>query len=172
MIDPELKYCPKCDDEYRADIARCAGCGVPLITGRQRLEMEEQRRRRLEGRDAELSAEDDMVNLRKGPLGEMRHLENLLRAERIPALLVGDESSCGKGCCASTFYLQVRRQDAMDAVGILEAEHRRATGLCHHDTTHADSVFDPEAGEAVCPACGHAFPTTTSECPECGLCFG
>jgi len=171
IIDPELKYCPKCDDEYMAEVARCATCEVALITGRQRLEIEEQRQRRLASRDVEINDNDDVVALRQGPLADLRYIEHLLQAERIPTRLVGDEASCGQGCCSGTFYLQVRRSDAMEALQVLEDEHRRSTALDHHDLTHADSVFDPEAGEAVCPACGHNFSTDTTECPECGLCF-
>lgn len=172
MIDPELKYCQTCDDEYRADMEKCGVCGRDLISGQQLRAIEEARRQQLESRQVELRPDDDLVNLRKGPLLDMKHISNLLRAERIGSLVVGDEGSCGKGCCAKDFFLQVRRQDAMDAVAILEKEHRRATGLDYHDVRHADNIFNPEADEAVCPACGHAFATSNTVCPDCGLSFG
>ena len=174
MIDPELKYCPQCEDEYRAEIDTCATCEIPLITGSEKLSMEEARKQRLTTRQGELTQEDDIVTIHGGQINDIKHIEGLLAAERIGTLVVGDDKSCDKGCCPSNYYLQVRREDAMDALEIIKAEHHRATGLVgHHDENgHADSVYDSSAGQATCPACGHTFPTSTTTCPDCGLCFG
>jgi len=40
------------------------------------------------------------------------------------------------------------------------------------DVNEAGTELNQDAGEAVCPACGFAFATTTTTCPDCGLCFG
>jgi hypothetical protein len=172
MIEADLKYCPKCNDEYRAEIEKCAACGVELITGLQRIEMETARRKRLESRTAELSPDDDLVEIQRGSLPDMRHLSNLLNGENIATLLVGDMKTCGKGCCPTTYNVLVRREDGMDAINIIEEEHKRTTALAHHENFHADAIFNPYAAEAKCPACGHSFPTTETSCPDCGLSFG
>ena len=178
MVEPDLKYCPKCNDEYRAEIEKCAACGIDLITGRQRIEREEARRKELESRVRDLSPDDDLVRIRRGPLPDMRHLANLLDGERIGTLLVGDLETCGKDrfgntlSTPTTYDLMVKREDAVGALNIIEAEHRRTTGLEQYDHSTADAVFNPEAGEACCPACGNCFPTTETTCPDCGLSFG
>ena len=172
MIDPDLKYCPECDDEYRAEIEKCGVCGIDLITGLQKIEMAEERQRKLESRTAELNPDDDLVALRRGPLSEMRHLADLLHVENIGTLLAGDEKSCAKNCCPSVYNLLVKREDGMEAFHIIEEDHKRATGLAYHENTNGDIVFNPHAGKAQCPACGHAFPTTQTTCPDCGLSFG
>lgn len=172
MIDPDLKYCIQCDDEYRAEIEKCATCGIDLITGLQKIEMEEARQQKLKSRTAELSPDDDLAVIRRGSLSDMRHLEALLDRENIGTLLVGDDDSCGKGCCPSVYNLLVKREDGMDAVQIIEEEHRRTTGLASHENENGDTVFNPQASEAQCPACGHSFPTTETTCPDCGLSFG
>jgi hypothetical protein len=172
MIDPDLKYCPNCNDEYRAEIERCAECGIDLITGQQKIEMEEARQQKLEGRTAELSPEDDLVGIRRGALTDMRYLAGLLNGEKIGTLLVGDENTCAKNCCPSVYNLLVKREDGMEALHIIEEEHKRATGLTHHESTNGDAIFNPHASEAQCPACGHSFPTTQTTCPDCGLSFG
>jgi hypothetical protein len=172
MVDLDLKYCPQCNDEYRAEIEKCAVCGVDLLTGAQKIAMEEERRKKLEKRTAELSPDDDLVALRRGPLTEMRHLAALLDGENIGTLLVGDEKTCGQSCCPSVYNLLVKREDGMEAFNIIEEEHKRTTGLTYHEHPDADIVFNPEAGEACCPACGHRFPTTGTTCPDCGLNFG
>ncbi len=171
-IEPDLKYCPQCDDEYRWEIEQCAACGVELITGQEQLERLAARQRRLEGRSTELQAGDDLVSLRRGPLAEVRYLEGLLRAERIATLVAGDDDSCGKGCCPSSFYLQVRQEDAQEALALLNRDFRASTGLDAHDTSHCEALFNPRAGVATCPACGFVFSTATTTCPDCGLCLG
>jgi rRNA maturation endonuclease Nob1 len=40
------------------------------------------------------------------------------------------------------------------------------------DTEQINQVFDTSKKTATCPACGTTFPTTDSECPDCGLIFG
>ena len=172
MVEPDLKYCPQCDDEYRAEIEKCAACEIDLITGQQKIEREEALRKKLESRVDDLSPSDDLVPIRRGPLTEMRHLANLLDGHRIGTLLVGDTKNCGKGCCPSVYDLLVKREDGLEALQIIEDDHRRTTRLEEHIHSNADAVFDPEAGEACCPACGHSFPTTETACPDCGLGFG
>lgn len=172
MVEPDLKYCPQCNDEYRAEIEKCAACGIELITGRQKMEMEEVLRKKLESRTAELSPDDDLVTLRRGPLSEMRRLAMLLNDEKIGTLLAGDEKTCSQSCCPTVYDLLVKREDGMEAFNIIEEEHKRTTGLTYHEHPDADIVFNPEAGEACCPACGHRFPTTGTTCPDCGLNFG
>jgi len=178
MIDPDLKYCPECNDEYMAEIEECAACGVELITGQQKIELEEARQKKLASRTAELSPDDDLVGLRKGPLPEMRHLAELLDKENIGTALIGDMKTCGKDRFGNTlptptsYNLLVKREDGMDALHIIEEEHRKTTGLSHHENANGDAIFNPHASEAQCPACGHAFPTTETTCPDCGLSFG
>lgn len=172
MIELDLKYCPKCNDEYRAEIEKCAVCGVALITGAEKIAQEEERKRKLENRATELSQDDDLVGLQRGPLSDMRHLADLLAQENIATLLLGDDKSCGQSCCPTVYTLMVRREDGQEAFNLMEEEHKKTTGLAYHDHSTADNVFNPEAGVACCPACGHTFSTTGTTCPDCGLNFG
>lgn len=172
IIDPELKYCPQCDDEYMPQAVMCAACEVELIAGELKIrKMEALEKRKATSKD-QLSPEDDLVNIRRGPLSEVKSLSNRLNDAMIATLIAGDDNSCGKGCCPSVFYLQVRRRDGLDALTILEDEFRQTTGLEDHDISYADNVFDASAAEANCPACGHTFPTSSTVCPDCGLALG
>jgi len=124
MVDPELKYCLQCNDEYMPEIENCGVCGMKLITGQEMLEKEEARNRKFENRAGMITPDDELVGIRQGGLAEMKQTEALLNSERIATLLVGDESSCGKGCgCASSFVLQIRSDDAQDALAILNDEY-------------------------------------------------
>lgn len=170
--DPELKYCPVCDEEYRADIKSCVSCDVDLVSGREKIAAEEVVQQQRAARSMELSAEDDLVNIRKGSLLEMKTLQQTLAREHIPALIAGEKkSNCGKGCCGTDLYLQIRREDGELAMGVLAREFKRTTALDHHDLSYTGSVYDQRAAQTVCPACGFSFSTSNCTCPDCGLCF-
>ena len=80
MIDPELKYCPQCRDEYRADISQCGVCGMELVSGEQFMAMGKSTEEKRAARKGDLTADDEVVNIQSGPLTDMRHLEDLLNA--------------------------------------------------------------------------------------------
>ncbi|MEN8134211.1 MAG: hypothetical protein ABFS18_01575 [Thermodesulfobacteriota bacterium] len=174
MFEQDLNYCPQCQDEYRADIEKCPVCACDLLPGSEMIARKEKQQQKMADRSGELSPDDDLVAVKRGPLAEMRAYEELLSGERICTVLAGDESSCGKGCCGGgTFDLLVRREEAHDAVLIIEAEIRRTAvidSVAHDGAAAGDSVFDPLAPGNTCPACGHQF-SGGMECPDCGLCF-
>lgn len=173
MIYPDLQYCPQCGDEYRAEISHCAVCRIVLMSGRQRLQQEEERRAVLENRSVAIQEGEDLVLVYQGPLADIKALQEVLLAQRIGSLVLGEEKSCAKkGCGPAVFNLQVRRQEAADAMQLLDAAYRKATGLDGPVPDHADAVFDQSRQEATCPACGHCFSTNLTACPDCGLCFG
>lgn len=173
IFDNDLKYCPRCQDEYRADIEKCADCGLLLLTGRQIQEMVGQGEQQRLSRKGALTPEDEVVTIHKGALPELRDLEEKLTRENIGVLIMSDQpAGCNKGCCPSDFYLQVRKEDARDAFAILGEEFQRSTSLHDHDLAHVDQVFNRDASHAICPACGFEFETKATICPDCGLCFG
>ncbi len=172
-VDPEMNYCPICGDEYRAESLRCVSCECELISGKEKLTIVLEKEKIMSGRSMELSPDDDLVTLRKGSLKDIKQLQKLLAAERIPSVVAGDENSCGKGCCGSEMYLQVKKEDAESAMIILAKDHMKNTALAGHDLAHADAIYVQEAEQAVCPACGCQFtPGDDMSCPECELSFG
>ncbi|MDZ7640863.1 MAG: hypothetical protein U5J62_02380 [Desulfurivibrio sp.] len=158
--------------QFRSEIEFCGVCEVALLAGAEMQERENQRQAVRQDRSGEFTGGEELVVIQRGPLGDLRRLEELLGRERIPVRIEADEASCGKGCGAASFLLQVSRDDAAEAAKIVTAEHRRQTALDDHQEVAADAVFNPEAEETTCPACGHRFPPTSSQCPDCGLNFG
>lgn len=169
-IDREMFYCPSCGDEYRPGIAACATCGLELISGEEKLSRLLAERENHASRSMEISSEDELVNIRKGPLRDMKYLRSILAAESIPSLIAGDES-CGRGCCGPELLLQIRQTDVDEALKVLAKDFVRSTALDSHDLSHAQAVFDHQAAETVCPACGCRFSPTVGACPDCGLSF-
>jgi len=170
-IDPELKYCPQCNDEYRADITECASCSVELLSGTQMLEIEERKNSCCPSRSMDIHPDDELVDIRKGAVLEIKQAQAFLKREGFPSLVAGDKKSCGKGCCGTEVLLRVRRSDIEEILPIFQREHIVNTGLHEHDMNYVDAVFNPSSGEATCPACGCCFTTQNRTCPDCGLCF-
>lgn len=168
-IEPELMYCPQCNDEYRAGIEKCASCEVDLLNGVEMLA-------RLEGkssvRNMEISADDQLVDIIKGQIINIKNLQSLLKSEGFPSIIAGDSNSCGKGCCGGgEVRLQIRADDVQGVMEVMAREHVHSTGLMDHDTSYVDSVYNTDSVLATCPACGCQFATDTNSCPDCGLCF-
>ena len=172
MIDPELKYCPKCNDEYRAEIVQCASCGIPLLSGTELLESHKKQTAHRNNRLGALTASDELVSIHQGSAGELKMFEKLLQQENIGVMIVDKSQGCGKGCCGTSLDLMVRKEDATDAYHIVQASLDKTRALDDHDMSGCEAVFDKDAGEATCPACGFTFQTSTTTCPDCGLCFG
>ncbi|MBU0944116.1 MAG: hypothetical protein KJ804_03585 [Proteobacteria bacterium] len=170
--DPDLKYCPRCDEEYRAEISTCVSCAVALITGSEKLAVEQEVAKSRPSRSMELSSDDEMADIRKGPLGEMKHLQTVLAANSIPSLIGGEKGGCGKGCCGGgEVYLRIRIEDGQEAMAVLAQEFKRTTALDSYDLSNIHAVYDRGAEQTTCPACGFVFSTDSSTCPDCGLCF-
>lgn len=171
-IDPELKYCPECGDEYMPEALQCAACDIELLTGARLIELQEERRRMLENRGKEITAEEEVVDIRKGAVFEMKQWQARLQGEGIASLLASDDQGCGKKCCGPEVILRVRKSDAGEVARIFSRDYVESTGLKDHDIRHVDAVFHDEAEETICPACGFTFGTSSTTCPDCGLCFG
>lgn len=170
-IDPEMNYCPDCEDEFRGDIVKCPTCDVVLMTGEEKIQHVSAEKESSNLRTMDISADDELVSIRKGPLKDVKGLKRILAAERIPAILAGDEGGCAKGCCGPEMYLQIRKEDMDAAETVLARDFVKNTALNIDDLKHADVIFDERAAETVCPACGCKFSPTVGACPECGLCF-
>ncbi|MDD2463296.1 MAG: hypothetical protein PHI97_04810 [Desulfobulbus sp.] len=170
-IDPELKYCPKCGDEYRAEIQACAGCTVPLVLGRVLLAAVESSNAPVESRPLIIGPDEAVVSIRKGPMLQIKELQQYLKKRGVAAQIFKDDGA-GCGCRGPEVILQVREQELQQVMAVLAEEYCQTTGLADHDTQFAGSVFDDQAEDALCPACGHRFSTQENTCPDCGLCFG
>ncbi|MGX9726350.1 MAG: zinc ribbon-containing (seleno)protein DG [Candidatus Electronema sp. VV] len=170
MIDPDLKYCPRCGDEYRAEIERCAACAVSLLSGQELLKRQGEDKKAATCRS--LRPDDELVSIVKGPVVQMQTMQAVLKRAGIPSLAAGEASSCGSGGCGGpNLLIQIRKSDMEAAQAVLAREHLRTTGLHERDLAAANTVFDTAADSALCPACGCSFSTSRNDCPDCGLCF-
>lgn len=168
-IDPAMYYCPSCNSEFRLAVSLCPGCQITLISGVEKLACLEREQERFLNRSMEILPGEELVTVRKGTLGEMKYLQNVLEKDHVPAMITEEENSCGKGCCGPELCLNIRRDDVALALEILAKDFVRSTALDSHDLCNASAVFDPTAAETHCPACGCRFSPSVGACPDCGL---
>ena len=96
-IDLEMKYCPKCGDEYRQGIDSCVGCKVSLISGTEKLEAAKRKHDAFYSRSMEIGDDEPRVAIRGGKLRDLKPLQRLLAEQRIPALITGEAGGCQRG---------------------------------------------------------------------------
>ncbi len=169
MFEPDLKYCPQCGDEYRAEIVLCASCGLKLVCG---VDIASAAEADIGGRGdgGVITEHDRLIALQRGGILDMKQLKNLLEKAGIPALLAKDDG-CRGGCCGPEVLLQVRQQDGERAVILLRKEFDRTTVIDDYAVGSAEAVFTLDSSRVLCPACNCEFTPDGPDCPECGLCF-
>lgn len=169
QVDSQMKYCPTCGDEYRAEFVECVACGVALIAGEVKKEALHKIDQAIASRPTKIDVNDDVVTLQKGPMKDMKELKKCLQNHYIPSLLVSDGVPQA-GCCGGPqLFIKVRREDAEMAVHVLSNELSAVTHIAEHDLTGIGEVFDEHKGANVCPACQHTFSSKDGVCPDCGL---
>lgn len=180
-IDPEMRYCLQCNDEYMPERTTCGVCGAALLSGAEMKNQRQSRSQQAASRKGALTPDDDIITIFKASLLDVKRLEQQMREENIGTLIWSDKSgcgkSCGKSCGGSDLELQVRREDVQAALAVIEADFKRQTASEGVHDAVADYGFDPEGEENSCPACGCSFSVNTQggealTCPDCGLCFG
>lgn len=178
-IDPQMRYCLSCNDEYVPEMTSCGVCGTALVSGADLLVQRRSGSKQQALRKGALTADDDIVTVFKASLADIRRIEQQLQHENIGSLIAADKPSCGKGCCGGgEIELRVRREDAMAAAAIIEADFTRQTASHGNHSAVADYGFNPEEESNSCPACGCTFSLAAASaaqsltCPDCGLCFG
>lgn len=94
-IDEDCNYCPQCGDAYRAEIKTCPACSVTLISGSEKLARLSRQDSAASSHTAEIRADDELVTIQKGKLVQLKSMQQLLKAAKVPSMLAGDNVSRG-----------------------------------------------------------------------------
>lgn len=97
MFDAEMKYCPKCNDEYMMVAERCAACDIPLLTGMEMMHFYEDVNGVRSARKGALTVRDDIVTIHQGSMSDLKQLQKLCEQENIGVAIISDSGGCGKG---------------------------------------------------------------------------
>ncbi len=94
-IDEDCNYCPQCGEAYRAEIKTCTACSIPLIPGSEKLTVLSKQETLPPENYTEISADDELVTIQSGKLGQLKPLQHILMAAYVPSILGGDGASRG-----------------------------------------------------------------------------
>lgn len=94
-IEEDCNYCPQCGDAYRAEIKTCAACSVALISGSEKLAALSPDETASPPHDMSISADDELVTIQEGKLGQLKTTRHLLKAAFIPSIFAGDNTAKG-----------------------------------------------------------------------------
>ncbi|MFN2427594.1 MAG: hypothetical protein ABR587_14225 [Candidatus Binatia bacterium] len=110
----------------------------------------------------------------RGNLSDLQRAGDRLEQHGIDAAVVRPPGDVAKGCCSTTVYLVVARENAEAALSVFNSDWRRGMSdeqVAAHEAA-SRVVIDPDAAETTCPACLTTFATGPAECPDCGLAIG
>jgi hypothetical protein len=153
-----VRYCVKCEQEFRPEILRCSDCGGDLED--RYLDEDGEVSRPANAAATEADLEEPPAEYL--PVFTCRDSQSLKGAvDRLAAASIPFHAT-GSG---SGFQLLVRAQDELGALVALRGQE----GTAGPDDDSPPSV-SPEGGP--CPACGANVPAGVLECPGCALVVG
>jgi hypothetical protein len=118
-----------------------------------------------------LLEDPDVAVVMRGSVADLERARHRLIDNGVEAALVRANDEAGAGCCSTTIYLVVARDDAPAAFAVFDADWRR--GLSEEQIAALEAAasieVDPDGAEMTCPACLTTFAAGPSECPDCGL---
>lgn len=169
MIEEVLhyKYCPSCQDEFRAEVEFCAECGVALVFLDELQVQEEPVSVFPSLAELELLRMGDGHWIRELAL-KLRALGIIFRIEQTDELARRGELDPKAFTVRDSYALFVRREDLAQAQAVDQAHYREEV----ERVVESEGDAEARTSDDACPACGGLLPAHCEECPECGLFLG
>ncbi|MBT4793441.1 MAG: hypothetical protein HON90_17850, partial [Halobacteriovoraceae bacterium] len=104
-------------------------------------------------------------------LQEAKDLKRECEALGAEVVLNHNDQTCNRGCSV-TVEVHTTEKDLPVIQKVYSEKYAKLLAGHDVDFEAMNAVFDPAQENATCPACGHSFSTTDSECPDCGLVLG
>ena len=96
---------------------------------------------------------------------------DLLNAQNVELAIIHNKATCSSGGCGTSMELWANQSDLPVVIPFLQQEQARNYIGLDINPELLNQVFDTSQENAICPACGTEFSTSSSECPDCGLGF-
>lgn len=104
-------------------------------------------------------------------LQEAKNHQIRLKEQGIIIHLKSNEKTCTTGCKV-TVEVWGLEKDSEQLMKYFRDDYMKHVMGHEPNVEYLSQVFDANASETICQACGANFATTLSECPDCGLCYG
>jgi ribosomal protein L40E len=104
-------------------------------------------------------------------LQEAKNHQNRLKTLGVLVELKTNAQTCTTGC-KITVEVWGKESDKEALMNHFQKDYMKHVMGHEPDFNHLSAVFDPEAQEVICQACGMKFSPKATECPDCGLVYG
>lgn len=103
-------------------------------------------------------------------LQEAKNHQYRLKQQGVDLVLKTNAKTCTTGCKVTVEVWGIEKdRDAL--INHFQSDYLKHVKGHIPNFEHLASVFDPNASEVVCQACGTKFAPTANECPDCGLVY-
>jgi hypothetical protein len=104
-------------------------------------------------------------------LQEAKNHQLKLKSQGVELEFKTNGKTCTTGC---TVTVEVWADDSHNEIinAHFQSDYSKHVKGLEPNIEHLASVFDPNAAEVVCQACGMKFSPQMNECPDCGLVYG
>lgn len=103
-------------------------------------------------------------------LQEAKNHQLALKGKGVELTLKTNGHTCTTGCKV-TVEVWALEADTEQIKQHFQADYMKHLKGHEPDFAALSAVFDPQADEVICQACGTRFAPTASECPGCGLVY-
>lgn len=103
-------------------------------------------------------------------LQEAKNHQLSLKSKNVELTLKVNEKTCTTGCKV-TVEVWAKEVDRDVVVNHFQSDYLKHVKGHEPNLEHLSAIFDPNASEVICQACGAKFTPTLQECPDCGLVY-
>lgn len=103
-------------------------------------------------------------------LQEAKNHQYRLKQNGVELVLKTNDQTCTTGCKV-TVEVWGYEKDKESLMNHFQSDYLKHIKGHVPNFEHMSSVFDPNASEVICQACGMKFSPSASECPDCGLVY-
>lgn len=103
-------------------------------------------------------------------ISEAKSIKRELSERGIKTDLAANDQTCTKGCKV-TVELWGHKSDEEQLIAYFHSMQKKNFEGLEINIDHINQVFDENAKEVICQACGAKFSPTCKECPDCGLVY-
>ena len=103
-------------------------------------------------------------------LQEAKNHQLKLKSEGVELILKTHGETCTTGCKV-TVEVWASEEFAPLLQNYFKEDYLKNVQGHEPNFDHLSAVFDPQATEVICQACGMNFSPNLTECPDCGLCY-
>lgn len=104
-------------------------------------------------------------------LQEAKNHQYRLKQTGVELVLKSNPQTCSTGSCKVTVEVWGSKTDESALMNHFQADYLKHVKGHVPNFEHLSAVFDPNAAEVICQACGAKFAPTAQECPDCGLVY-